>query len=575
MKRSNNPSPSSTAKRQRSESALARPRTCLSFAPGESTVPSLFKSDRPPSNLLELAALGLGSSRKPSKAYRIPPNFDTDACDWSNWEQAVEHFTELNLDSDIDDEEGIILFLQGAASGSSSSTLAIRKSRTLAWAMQTPSAAAMNSDFQVPQSAVDSTTIFDGRPLECTGPDVCCYVPAFYAFKKAVNETDISIPDDDENIVHALRLMEAGCAYYDDEALRQLALAKYLVPLCRPVFWCQSFFSDQDVDKKEICPDASCLVHSVDTQVAARSFPFLGEFKNEIGEGDSDPEYQAACDYHLFCQWKTTAVWRERSCVPSILMGLVGKDIVINGAIYMNGPIVQRLYRTELQVHGSDRLAAAKRLVHVFASLTTAVSTLRDFYHSLPSDPIPPYVEPTYTIEGWALTWEGSPIPSHPRSERMVFYATAKSSTNVAVSAVVKFSQTYSVDAHRKMEELGAAAPLLHHHFDDVIGRHVVLTKRLDPAEEPLDQGAVQRLRGALEGYHRAGFVFGDLRAPNIVRDNGALKLVDFDWAGHKGKVRYPKINTQLDWAKGVASYALILAEHDLAMLDKLSPPPA
>ncbi|OJT12906.1 hypothetical protein TRAPUB_10537 [Trametes pubescens] len=49
-------------------------------------------------------------------------------------------------------------------------------------------------------------------------------------------------------------------------------------------------------------------------------------------------------------------------------------------------------------------------------------------------------------------------------------------------------------------------------------------------------------------------------------------KLIDFDWAGRAGVVRYPlHLSEGIRWAPGVVDYALITQEHDLYMLDQLS----
>ena len=93
-------------------------------------------------------------------------------------------------------------------------------------------------------------------------------------------------------------------------------------------------------------------------------------------------------------------------------------------------------------------------------------------------------------------------------------------------------------------------------------------------------------VRGAL---HDAGFVHGDLRAANVlVRPRqtaqpplgGAspppalpdvsweVRLLDFDWAGAVGTVRYPVTrNPERQWASGSAAGGAILPDHDLEVL--------
>ncbi len=55
----------------------------------------------------------------------------------------------------------------------------------------------------------------------------------------------------------------------------------------------------------------------------------------------------------------------------------------------------------------------------------------------------------------------------------------------------------------------------------------------------------------ALSVLHAAGFVHGDLRAPNIVVRPGARRVyfIDFDWAGEEGVASYPVVlNTHINW---------------------------
>ena len=90
-------------------------------------------------------------------------------------------------------------------------------------------------------------------------------------------------------------------------------------------------------------------------------------------------------------------------------------------------------------------------------------------------------------------------------------------------------------------------------------------------------------VRRALEILHGQGLVHGDIRLPNVIIEDcddegtedeesiGAhTRIVDFDWAGHEGVVRYPHDLSQGQWVEGVEDYALIRASHDNAMVEKL-----
>jgi tRNA A-37 threonylcarbamoyl transferase component Bud32 len=72
----------------------------------------------------------------------------------------------------------------------------------------------------------------------------------------------------------------------------------------------------------------------------------------------------------------------------------------------------------------------------------------------------------------------------------------------------------------------------------------------------------------AVRLLHDNGFVHGDIRGPNILIADGEgdeesrVKLLDFDWAGREGEVRYPYRLSQGLWVKGVDDGELILREH-------------
>ncbi|KZT23918.1 hypothetical protein NEOLEDRAFT_1242864 [Neolentinus lepideus HHB14362 ss-1] len=55
------------------------------------------------------------------------------------------------------------------------------------------------------------------------------------------------------------------------------------------------------------------------------------------------------------------------------------------------------------------------------------------------------------------------------------------------------------------------------------------------PVEYTLSATRVAALRTAIQTLHNKGWVFGDLREPNIFLTDGAVQLVDCDWCGKVG----------------------------------------
>ena len=77
------------------------------------------------------------------------------------------------------------------------------------------------------------------------------------------------------------------------------------------------------------------------------------------------------------------------------------------------------------------------------------------------------------------------------------------------------------------------------------------------------------QVKAMVENLHDSGYVFGDLRPPNVVFMAGKAP-VDFDWAGNHGETFYP-----MEPGEGITKYQcggrglkIIEKEHDLALLD-------
>ncbi|KAI0083190.1 hypothetical protein BDY19DRAFT_746482, partial [Irpex rosettiformis] len=85
-----------------------------------------------------------------------------------------------------------------------------------------------------------------------------------------------------------------------------------------------------------------------------------------------------------------------------------------------------------------------------------------------------------------------------------------------------------------------------------------------------------EQLKKAIGRLHEGGFVFGDLRKPNILisRATGGVVLVDFDFCGKENEARYPVgIHTELCWATARIDPGAVMKKlHDNLMLNRLNP---
>ena len=113
---------------------------------------------------------------------------------------------------------------------------------------------------------------------------------------------------------------------------------------------------------------------------------------------------------------------------------------------------------------------------------------------------------------------------------------------------VVKFVSTYGVEVHeylhreRYAPELyyfdllpGYPTNLLRPHLPpDIpyIKMYMVVMEYIPPRPYPSRDILVLQLQDALAKLHEKGFVFGDLRPPNVLFDGERVRLIDFNWAG-------------------------------------------
>ncbi|KAK0487202.1 hypothetical protein IW261DRAFT_1589645 [Armillaria novae-zelandiae] len=121
---------------------------------------------------------------------------------------------------------------------------------------------------------------------------------------------------------------------------------------------------------------------------------------------------------------------------------------------------------------------------------------------------------------------------------------------------IVKFVQTYGVEAHKLLAQHHLAPHLLscEHLGEDGAGygalKMVVMGYVEGEAATEMFNGALapevfNDLERALNIIHGEDLVFGDLGKPNIMivpRPNGddTVRLIDFDWVGKENEARYP-----------------------------------
>ena len=82
---------------------------------------------------------------------------------------------------------------------------------------------------------------------------------------------------------------------------------------------------------------------------------------------------------------------------------------------------------------------------------------------------------------------------------------------------------------------------------------------------EGLAKSTKPQVEAVLDNLSSQGFVHGDLCPQNILRlADGSIRVVDFDWAGLAGVVKYPEdLNVDCNWHPEVEAGAPITEIHD------------
>ncbi|KAI0368257.1 hypothetical protein BV20DRAFT_999146 [Pilatotrama ljubarskyi] len=386
---------------------------------------------------------------------------------------------------------------------------------------RSPSQEAAPSRLLSTQTSSGEDPIYNGRPIDLTGIPITIYHPAFSTFLRVWNGTEEL---QRQEIACARRFVTACAEFYDSETDRTEALERGGLP--EAVQAAVTILRETTLrlsSTKTITPGGVVygrLALSSHTPVIC-----FTEVKSEIGQGGCDPNDESQQCYKAFYCSDEGKAFRDVSCCPCLTLAIAGPHIM--RAYPYIGPHLRRL-RTET---GGEIL----------------------------------------------LEYTGALMRDEPR--KALFTARADfGDRRPKRDVIVKFAYRYCEKAHRLLaEQAEPLAPRLWFcEKVQSVGMYVVVMDHIKDEDDRETMTAAQRaqLRKAVGLLHEQNLVFGDLRDANLLlRRGGGLMLVDFDWCGEEGKVRYPydiNMNGDIGWHEDVEGGELIKKEHDLYMLNWL-----
>ncbi|KAG5727061.1 hypothetical protein E4T56_gene20301 [Termitomyces sp. T112] len=377
------------------------------------------------------------------------------------------------------------------------------------------------------------------RPYEISSIPVALYERAFGVFRDRCKQLPSNKAMD-----YLLRLTPVGCEWYPVEADRREAVAKVFSECLDLQFHAEKIGNTEYVTEGHL---AFNIVPAA-----------IRECKNEEGSA----LYQATLSYTIFLSRALLGFGNRNTCFPSILVVDSGSKLGFYAAIWDGQQV-----RIEPLCRGIDLIANWKELharhegAATLDALVEAIHLIEEHYALLGSttgsvkrsnlgiNPRYPYLTSYCNDHGTEVRLD---YTMQLEEDKLLF--TANFDQPDPGKCIVKFTQhEYSADVHISLA-MHQMAPKLRKIIEIPGGWKVVIMDQSKyeilhhyPLSSELQEKVKNKVKSIVQTLHQNGFVHGDIRAANLLIDPASLKsddvqvhLIDFDWAGRAGEVRYP-----------------------------------
>ena len=287
----------------------------------------------------------------------------------------------------------------------------------------------------------------------------------------------------------------------------------------------------------------------------------LVEVKNEQGSGNCDP-LREIIRYYIY-KIDQHDMNTRRVC---FLLDITGPNMTIYGAVHGQHVFIDRLVPTVWLVPQQNNIMAMIHMVKVLKAFRVAVLELYNrqftFRFGIEQARYPDLCE-----------IEGKEIEYTDRIKPHVFRGKLQ-----GAAVIIKFANRYGAAVHKCLANEEFAPPL---QYCEKFGRFtaVVMDEVGDPVcvdkyvrDNPTKKDSVkEQCEKILEILCKQKYVHGDLRNVNVLVDqSGKVKVIDFDWAGDYGDVKYPMfLNHQgIEWPNGATDGQPITHQHDKYWVD-------
>lgn len=378
------------------------------------------------------------------------------------------------------------------------------------------------------------------------GNHVSLYYEGFQRFKY---NCEVGNPDSNDCVI-AMQLCKEMSRYFKDESKRRDAIVVVL---------------------KEYLPPGTNVRVEATTASGGRCDIIIEDFVNfevkmEVGTGSSDTSSEGHSHYLA-----SLNQYKDLCPVPRFIIEVVGPNIFVSGMAYGEHVYVDRLIPVLWLVPQYNDWKAMKSIAQMLRALKEEIRMLKIYYANLPvlQPRFPFFQSIMYKDTLHTINYQKT-INNH------LFLATVDGLSEV----YVKFTERYSKDAHELLHSNNFAPKL---YFCGKLGIYQVVVMEYISNNMQINEylsshpskkeDMSKQCDRALHILHSNGYCHGDFRESNVlVRDNGTICVIDFEWSGKDGSTKYPLfMNTvNVAWPQGATDGQLILKSHDIRWKNEL-----
>ncbi len=358
----------------------------------------------------------------------------------------------------------------------------------------------------------------------------------------------VSVDVTEEDCLGAMNLLENMCRSFRDESYREDEFHNWFYN----TFGLTLTKAELDGSTNDGC------IQFIDSPLLS----VILEVKNEKGDGGGDPYMQAICYY--LKQLKRFKVYNNGELptfeAPCLLLELCGNSFGVSGIVNLPDCVVCEPLTNLIPLLRDLGFASNLFVARLIASMKVCIRDLQNLSGKFPDlTSFPAYFEFEIPSGKIILNYE------ERIDDSMVFKATDIRGGAYAVKFVEK---PYGFEAHELAMTMKFAPSLITcarapPYFLAIVMEWIDC-RDIEALDFPI---ILPQIEEFVKGFHGRGMVHGDLRRNNlkVTLDGKRLIVLDFDWSGKEGIVRYPPfMNTAIAWPARAKTGQFISKEHDI-----------